>query len=53
MYAILRTDKGGAKKAGAGSPAWRHRALATPRSVGDGSATRRAYGGRIDGGSDG
>ena len=27
-------------------------ALATPRSVADGSATRRARGGRIDGGSD-
>ena len=28
-------------------------ALATPRSVADGSAARRAHGGRIDGGSDG
>jgi hypothetical protein len=45
--------RGGQKRPVQNDPRGTAGALATPRSVADGSATRRAHGGRIDGGSDG
>ena len=50
---ISTQTRGGQKRPVQHDPRGDTGALATPRSVADGSATRRAHGGRIDGGSDG